>query len=45
MTLEIYILVQLQESFPEELKTTKQKNMYTNVTEDLFVKKKDDIRL
>ena len=32
MTLEIYILVQLQESFPEELKTTKQKNMYTNVT-------------
>ena len=45
MTLEIYILVQMQESFPEELKTTKQKNMYTNVTEDLFVKKKDDIRL
>ena len=45
MTLEIYILVQLRKSFPEELKTTKQKNMYTNVTEDLFVKKKDDIRL
>ena len=29
-----------QNLFPEELKLTKQKIIYTNVTEDLFVKKK-----
>ena len=32
MTLGIYMSAQLWKSFPEELKTTKQKNMYTNVT-------------
>ena len=39
------MFVQLGNLFPEELKTRKQKITYTNVTEDLFVKKKYDIKL
>ena len=39
------MFVQLWNSFGEELKTTKQKIIYTNVTEGLFVKKKNDIKL
>ena len=34
------MFAQLQNSFPEELKTTKHKIKHTNVTEDLFTKKK-----
>ena len=45
MTLGIYLHVQLWNSFPEELKTTKRMITYTNVTEDLFLKKKNDIKL
>ena len=30
----------MQNSFPEELKTTKQKITFANVTKDLFAKKK-----
>ena len=41
MTLRIPMFVQLWNSFLEELKTTKQKIIFTNVTKDLFVKKKD----
>ena len=36
----IHIFAKLSNLFPEELKTTKQKIKYKNVTEDLFVKKK-----
>ena len=39
MTFGIDVFVQLQNSFPGELKTTKPKITHTNVTEDLFVKK------
>ena len=35
------MFVQLWNSFPEELKTTKQKIIFTNVTKGLFAKKKD----
>ena len=45
MTLGIHVFVKLWSLFPEELKTTKQKIKYTNVTKDLFVKKKDDVKL
>ena len=45
MTLRIRVFVQLRNLFPEELQTTKQKIIYNNVTEDLFVKKKNDIKL
>ena len=45
MTLGIHVFVKLWNLFPEELKTTKQKIKYTNVTKDLFVKKKNDIKL
>ena len=38
------MFVQLWNSFPEEL-TTKQKIIYTNVTEDLFVRKESYIKL
>ena len=34
------MFVKLQNLFPDELKTTKHKIKYTNVTEDLFMKKK-----
>ena len=45
MTLGIHVFIQLWDSFPEELKTIKQKIIYTNVMEDLFMKKKNDIKL
>ena len=45
MILGIHMFVQLGNLFPEELKTRKQKITYINVTEDLFVKKKYDIKL
>ena len=45
MTLEIHMFAQLRNSFLAELKTTKQKTMYANVTEGFFVKKKIDIKL
>ena len=41
MTLGIHVFVQPWNSFLEELKTTKQKITHTDVTEDLFVKKKN----
>ena len=34
------MFVQLWNLFPEKLKTTKQKIIFTNVMEDLFAKKK-----
>ena len=40
MTLGILTFVQLWNSFPEELKTTKQKIIHTNIMEVLFMKKK-----
>ena len=40
MTPEILTFVQLWNSFSEELKTTKQKIVHTNIMEDLFMKKK-----
>ena len=39
------MFVDLQNLFPEESKTIKQKIMYRNVTEDLSMKKKNDIKL
>ena len=36
-----WVFVQLKYSFPEELKTTKQKIIYTNVTKGLFAKRKN----
>ena len=38
MTLGIYMFIQLWNSFPEKLKT--KKIIYTNATEDLFLRKK-----
>ena len=43
--MDTYIFVQLWNSFPEELKTTKQKIIHTNITEDLFLKKKIYIKV
>ena len=40
MTLVIHIFVQLWNTFPDELKTTKQKIIHTNVMGDLLVKEK-----
>ena len=40
LTPEILTFVQLWNSFSEELKTTKQKIVHTNIMEDLFMKKK-----
>ena len=34
----IHLFVQMWNSFPEKFKTTKQKNIYTNVMGGLFVK-------
>ena len=45
MTLGIHKFVQLWNQFTEELKTAKQKIIYTNVTEDFFKKKKNDTEL
>ena len=45
MALEIHMFVQMWNSFPEELKTAKQKIIYTNAMEDLSVKKKSDKEL
>ena len=41
----IYMFVQLWNSFPEGLKATKQTIIYTNITEDLFLKKKIYIKV
>ena len=37
MTFGMHMFIQLWKSFPEELKTTQQKMIYTNIMEDLFV--------
>ena len=45
MTLKIHMFVQLWNSLPEELKKTKQNIIHANVKENLFMKKKNDIKL
>ena len=40
MASRIHMFVQLWNSFPEELKTTKHKIVHTNVMEDLFMKER-----
>ena len=45
MNLGMYVFLQLWNSFSEGLKTIKRKIIYTNVTEDLFDKKINYIRL
>ena len=45
MTLGIHVFIQLWNPLPEKSKSTKRKIIYTKVMKNLFVQKKNDIKL
>ena len=45
MTFGIHVFIQLWNPLPEKSKSTKRKIIYTKVMKNLFVQKKNDIKL